>query len=161
MRITAIALLTLLGGPALADPRIGDPAPSATLTDLAGKPLVLPAGKPMIVDFFATWCGPCHEAVAVLDAIYRMAGGKLALVIVDVKEDAERVNAFLAEHPLPPGAVMALDPKGETAQRWGQHRFPTTFILDGSGVIRHINRGFGSGYEERMRTWLKPFTKDG
>jgi hypothetical protein len=41
---------------------------------------------------------------------------------------------------------------------YGQHRFPTTFIVDGAGVIRHLNRGFGSGYEERMRKWLRPLT---
>ena len=82
------------------------------------------------------------------------------LVVVDVKESAEPVQTFLADHPLPPGAVMALDPTGENAQRWGQHRFPTTYIIDAAGVIRHINRGFGPGYEERMRTWLKPFMKE-
>ncbi len=156
-----LAVLTwLMVGAAHADPRIGDPAPRAALTGLDGKPVTLPVGKPFIVDFFATWCGPCHQAVGVLDGLVRAAGGKIALVVVDVKESAEPVQTFLADHPLPPGAVMALDPTGENAQRWGQHRFPTTYIIDAAGVIRHINRGFGPGYEERMRTWLKPFMKE-
>jgi thiol-disulfide isomerase/thioredoxin len=121
-------------------PPLGDPALTAALTSGV-----------VVVDFFATWCGPCHEAMAVLDELVRRRG--LQLVVVDVGEPAERVHAFFAAHPLPPGARLVVDGEGEAARRWGQHRFPTTFVL-GGGKIRHINRGFGSGYARRLDQWV-------
>ena len=143
MRSALVLLLLLAVSSAKADPIIGDVAPP--LGDAA-----LPKGV-VLVDFFATWCGPCQEAMAALDELVRRRG--VQLVVVDVGEPAERVRAFVAAHPLPPGARLVLDGEGSTARRWGQHRFPTTFVV-GDGKIRHINRGYGSGYAHRLDQWV-------
>jgi thiol-disulfide isomerase/thioredoxin len=141
--VLALVPVLLLVTAGRADPIIGERAPS-----LPGQTL---DDGVTLVDFFATWCEPCHQAMAALDALARRRGVKL--VVVDVGEAAEAAQAFFAAHPLPPGAILVLDPKGESARRWGQHRFPTTFVL-GSGVIRHINRGYGSGYAARLDRWV-------
>ena len=146
MRLAALStlLLVCLGSPAFADPIIGERAPALGDVEL-GKEVVL-------VDFFATWCGPCHEAMAALTEIATRRGVKL--VVVDVGEPRERVDAWFAAHPLPTGARVVLDPRAEASQRWGQHRFPTTFVI-GGGTIRHINRGFGPGYARRLDGWVE------
>jgi cytochrome c biogenesis protein CcmG, thiol:disulfide interchange protein DsbE len=141
---------------ALAEMQIGDPARALDLPALDGKILKTEQlrGRVTAVDFFATWCGPCHEAMAALDQIAR-SEPRLQLVVVDVGEDPEVVRAFFARHPLPPGARVVIDRDGAAGRRWGQRRFPTTFVVDGAGVVRHINRGYGPGYAARLGAWIR------
>jgi cytochrome c biogenesis protein CcmG/thiol:disulfide interchange protein DsbE len=154
----ALSVVLALGLAAPRPPGIGDRAPPLELETLdghafAGRPL---QGEASIVEFFATWCGPCHRALADLADVRARLPRRARLVVVAVGEDPLVVRRFLATHPLPAGAELALDRRGATARAWGQERFPTTFLVDGGGVIRHINRGWGGGYAERILRWLRP-----
>jgi thiol-disulfide isomerase/thioredoxin len=141
------------GGPA----RIGDARPALELETPEGD-LITGAratAKVLIVDFFATWCGPCHSALADLVAARESAGGDVAVVLVDLGESADTVRQWRAKAHLPDGWLVALDPRGVAAHRWGAAKLPTTFIVDATGVVRHINRGWGPGYRDRLTRWLR------
>jgi thiol-disulfide isomerase/thioredoxin len=140
---------------AVADPRIGDPAPALDVATVDGTPLRREAGRVTVVDFFATWCEPCIAALGKLDQMAHELGSSVSFVVVDVQESPETVRAFFAAHPPPPGARVGLDLDGAASARWGQHRLPTTFVVDAGGVIRFINRGYGPGYGDRVAARIK------
>jgi len=145
-------LLTLAAGP-----RIGDAAPALSLRALDGAAVELAAlrGGPVVVEFFASWCEPCRRGLEDLRAIRADLGERMRVLVVAV-DRPDRVRAFFAAAAPPDGAKVVLDPEGESMRRWGTDRLPTTFFVDGAGVVRHINRGHGAGFRARATQWLRP-----
>jgi cytochrome c biogenesis protein CcmG, thiol:disulfide interchange protein DsbE len=137
---------------------IGEPRPPLELDALDGSFVNSKrvAGAILVVDFFATWCQPCRRAHADLRTALQEAGLPGAqLLLVNRGESVAVARRWAEETALPPDTIVALDPDGVAARRWGASRLPTTFIVDAAGVVRHINRGWGPGYRARLSRWLR------
>jgi hypothetical protein len=76
------------------------------------------------------------------------------LVVVAVEGDVMPLRKFLANHPLPAETAVVLDGDGILARMFGEDRLPTAFFLDERAILRHINRGHGLGFRDRITRWL-------
>lgn len=159
---TPLAALTLLCSSALlsAEPDqtltpLADElkAPPFDLRGPAGEPqrLVDHLGKPIILNFWATWCPPCRaEMPAMQRAHEEVADEGIAVIAINVGEDAETVNQFLAEMPI--DFPIPLDLDSAVVQSYPVKGLPTTFVIDPTG--RLVYRASGE------REWDDPALLD-
>ncbi|MGB0721390.1 MAG: peroxiredoxin family protein [Gammaproteobacteria bacterium] len=112
-------------------------APGFTLRDGQGREVSLVdyRGKVVVVNFWATWCPPCVEEIPSMNRLAsRYRAEDLALVSVNFKEDAQRIEAFMEEVAV--DFPVLLDPEGAVAARWKVFGFPSSFVLDRQGRVR-------------------------
>ncbi|MFQ5408905.1 MAG: TlpA family protein disulfide reductase [Anaerolineales bacterium] len=122
-------------------PQVGHPAPDFTLATGSGQSVTLSdfRGAPVVLNFWATWCGPCRAEMPAFERLWREQGGRVQFVGVNVQESPEQVASFAAElgvtYPLP------LDPDASVARLYRVRAFPTTLFIDARGVIQEMVLG--------------------
>jgi thiol-disulfide isomerase/thioredoxin len=142
-------LMMLLGARGALLPA-GSPAPAIEARGSDGHPVGEDfEGTVTIVDFFATWCPTCREALPDYQRLKETFGSRVRLVIVDVKEEPAIVRAFFARR-LPDGAELAVDRTGATARAWRVTAYPTVYVLDRHGVVRDSWSGWGDDTYEYL-----------
>ncbi len=126
-------------------------APELRASDIHGAPISLRdyRGQPVVLHFWATWCGVCraveHNVVATADAVP-------VLTVASLSGPAEDVSRYAQEHGL--RFPIVDDPAGMLAKRFGVHAFPTSFVIDADGEIRHAEVGYTTELGLRFRMWL-------
>jgi len=154
----AFALL-LLAGAGCATPRSSEGkssdvgrALSLSAPDLRGEEIDVGAqqGRVRIVDFWATWCEPCKEALPALDALARDLGPRgLAVYGVSIDEDREQLSRYLAERPV--AFTVLWDHGAVRVSRYHVTYMPITLLVDRAGIIRHVHQGWEPGRAEEQR----------
>jgi len=135
--LTAWALLLVGRGAPAAGAQIGQAAPDFALSDLNGNPIRLAdlRGRPVIVNFWASWCGPCVEEFPLLQAAQAgHAAEGLAVVGIVFRDNSEAARDFMRR--MGAGWPAAMDPGEQVAQSFGIHGPPETFFIDRAGVVR-------------------------
>ena len=110
----------------------GEAAPATVFKDAAGKPTTLAAfkGKPVLVNLWATWCGPCVAELPTLEALRKSGKVRVAAISQDTGA-AAKVPAFLKEHGAPT-LTPYLDDKMALSTGWSAN-LPTTILFDSAG----------------------------
>ena len=116
------------------------PAPALRLADMDGKQHDLAdlKGRLTVVNFWATWCPPCRREMPSLERLrlrLRLENRDLAVLAVDVGEDADTVFAFTGQLEPGPGFPLLLDRDSAAMQAWKVKGLPTTFVVDPAGRV--------------------------
>jgi thiol-disulfide isomerase/thioredoxin len=134
------------------------PAPALSFTDLKGNPVTLAffKGEPVVLNLWATWCGPCKEEMPSLDKLQSDFKGRLA--VVAISEDmggAKPVAPFLAKLQIK-ALKPYLDPKSTVAQAFGAQGLPTTIVIDKEGRVVGTVEGKAEWGAAALRSVLQP-----
>lgn len=134
----------------------GQPAPPTAGPLLSGDgQLGLPElrGKVVLVDFFASWCGPCAQSLPVLEKLRQELQarypGRFEVLAVNVDTDPRDGRKFLRRHPVSYPAIS--DPNGTVADGWQLPGMPSSFVVDGNGVVVLRHEGYRPGDETLLR----------
>jgi thiol-disulfide isomerase/thioredoxin len=117
-------------------------APDFNLRDANGGPASLSAyrGSLVLLNFWATWCGPCREEMPSMEQLNRYFGGQgLAVVAVNQRESAALVNKFMKSHGL--SFTTPLDPDGRVGASYRVYGIPVTYLIDGNGQAIGMKSG--------------------
>ncbi|HKP61840.1 MAG TPA: redoxin family protein [Polyangiales bacterium] len=106
-------------------------------------------GRPVLLHFWATWCGVCRAEQSSIDSIARELP---VLSVASRSGSADQVSSFVQQHGVVPPVVV--DAPGALAKRYGIHAYPTTLVLNESGEIQFCEVGYTTELGLRARMWF-------
>lgn len=132
-------------------PLVGNPAPDFKLKTLDGEPFRIAdqTGRTLVLDFWATWCGPCMQAMPVIEeAVAEFDPEQVRLVAVNLQESAEDIRNTLDRIGVSPKVVLDID--GVAAGRYQANAIPQTVVIDAEGTVTRVFVGGGSKLGEQL-----------
>jgi peroxiredoxin len=162
---TIVAALVLLiglaaSGAALSKAAATRPAPDFTLKSLSGENVRLSElrGNVVMINFWASWCGPCRQEMPLLEALYqRYSGLGFELLGVNVEQDVDDAKRWLADRPV--SFPVLLDPENALTKMYQVKAMPSTILVDRDGNVRHLHKGYKPGdenaYQDLVRSLIR------
>lgn len=130
------------------DPQVA--AADFTLPQLAGDPVSLSdyRGRVVVMEFWATWCGPCRFSLPSLEVIYKKFRDRgVSVLLINAGESPDEIRKWAQQRYTAP---MLLDRDGEAAQRFNVQGIPRLFIVDQEGRLVYAHEGYGGGLERNL-----------
>ncbi len=137
------------------------PAPNFTLKSLSGKNLKLSemTGNVVLINFWASWCGPCREEMPLLNALHKKYEPLGFTVLgVNVEEDMEGAMNFLGHVPV--DFPILLDNTNKVSKQYKVVAMPTTVVVDRDGNMRYLHEGYKPGDEKKYRQMIKKLVRE-
>lgn len=164
MKMLKVFLLSIAISSVLLAAEIGKPVPDFTLTDQNGKSVTLAGfrGQVVLLDFWASWCGPCRKEMPFLvelDRAYRSQG--LVVIGVSIDDKVENIDKFLSKLPVQPTFPILHDKEKMLPPVYKIEAMPTSFLIDRSGHLRFIHKGFKEEYKPGFREEINLLLSEG
>ena len=133
-------------------PEIGRTAPGFKLPDLSGREVSLEQyrGKIVILDFWATWCGPCRMTMPVLENLQKEYSSDLALLAINLAEPPDLVRSYVRAQNI--SSTVLLDEDGTVGEAYRSDSIPMQVLIDQKGIIRHVSVGYSSRLANQLRS---------
>ena len=158
--IAASVAALSLSLPALAGSSSGGPAPAFTLASRAGQDVSLAQykGNVVMINFWASWCGPCRQEMPLLETIYKKYNKMgFTMLGVNVEPDSNAANDWLKATPV--SFPILYDRDSKVSKLYDVGGMPSTVIIDRSGKLRVLHRGYKPGdeneYLDSIRTLIR------
>lgn len=155
MKIVIITLLFLLSSLTQAL-EANTPAPDFTLPDTKGSNQRLKEfrGNVVLLNFWASWCGPCRQEMPILDELHKKYE-KLGFVVIGVNLDGNKSQAdkYLKDVDIHFPILYGGD--SDIGEQYSIDAMPTTYIIDNLGNLRHLHRGYKPGFEDKYEKEIK------
>jgi peroxiredoxin len=136
-------------------------APDFTLRSMDGPNLRLQQqrGRVVLVNFWATWCGPCREEMPQLNKLYdKYRSSGFVLLGVNVDDDANK--GMEVAHKLGVKFPVLLDTDKKVSKLYDLATMPSTVLIDREGRIRYVHRGYMAGYEDSYDKQIRELLKE-
>ena len=155
--LSALALVSLLhlqcgrSRPTVGGLEIGQEAPVFELPDLAGRSVSLGQyqGRIVLLDFWATWCGPCRLSMPLLEDLQKEYPNDLVLLAVNLQEPPDDVRRYVDRQRI--RSRVLLDQEGRVGGAYGSESIPMQVLIDQKGIIRHVQVGFSPSMGARLK----------
>ena len=139
----------------------GSPAPDFTLATRDGGKLRLAdlEGQVVMINFWATWCGPCRQEMPLLTQLhdkYEPLG--FTMLGVNVEPDSAAAVAWLQKVPVT--FPILFDTTSDVASRFGVEGMPSSVLLDRQGKVRYVHRGYKPGDEAKYADMIRSLVKE-
>ena len=139
----------------------GQPAPDFVLKSARGTNLRLSEyrGNVVMINFWATWCGPCRQEMPLLNDLYSRYGRVgFSLLGVNIDDDSRRAMDMAEE--LGVTFPVLFDERKEVSRLYQVEAMPVTVLVDRTGKVRHVHLGYKPGYEEKYLTEIRALLRE-
>lgn len=135
--------------------QIDSAAPEFALPDLGGQTVALKdfRGKVVMVEFWATWCGPCRMSMPLMESLQKEFASDMVLLAVNVQETREDVLDYVRAHGV--HSRVLLDAEGSVGAAYGADSIPMQILIDRKGIVRHVQAGFGPDTASQLRSEIQ------
>jgi peroxiredoxin len=139
----------------------GQAAPDFVLKSATGENLRLSEhrGEVVMINFWATWCGPCRQEMPLLDDLYsRYQRVGFSLLGVNIDDDSGKAMKMVQE--LGVSFPVLFDERKEVSRQYAVEAMPVTVLVDRTGTVRHVHHGYKPGYEEKYLTEIRSLLRE-
>ena len=161
MRVVVFVIAVLFSQFSLAAKKVEGPAADFTLKSNTGSNMRLSEqrGQVVLINFWASWCGPCRQEMPLLDDIQQKYS-RLGFTILGVNVDKDPKQADKILRDIPVTFPVLYDTAGEVSKLFDVDSMPTTVIVDRDGNMRYHHRGFKPGYEDLYVSQIKTLIRE-